>query len=66
MRGYLTEKAKRDLEKYFALRLEAEDIFHLVVAEWESDPLSTQCFDLRIVKKAIQVSSDLKKLGFLA
>ena len=31
---------------------EALEIFKLVVAEWESDPMSVQCFDLRIVERA--------------
>lgn len=31
---------------------EALEIFKLVVAEWSSDPMSVQCFDLRIVEKA--------------
>lgn len=28
------------------------DVLDLVVAEWESDPMSVQCFDLRIVERA--------------
>ena len=31
---------------------EIYDILKLVVAEWESDPMSVQCFDLRIVERA--------------
>ena len=31
---------------------EALENFKLVVAEWESDPMSVQCFDLRIVERA--------------
>lgn len=31
---------------------EALEIFKLVVSEWESDPMSVQCFDLRIVERA--------------
>lgn len=34
---------------------EALEIFKLVVAEWESDPMSVQCFDLRIVKRATYI-----------
>lgn len=31
------------------------DILGLIVAEFKSDPLSTQCFDQRIVKRAIEL-----------
>lgn len=30
-------------------------ILDIVVAEWESDPSSVQCFDLRIVEEAKQI-----------
>jgi hypothetical protein len=31
---------------------EAFKVLHLIVAEFESDPMSVQCFDLRIVQRA--------------
>lgn len=32
--------------------MSALKILRLVVAEWESDPMSVQCFDLRLVEQA--------------
>ena len=42
-------------------------IMDLVVAEWESDPISAQCFDLRIVNEAKMLNASYKrnKLGDL-
>ena len=45
-----------------ALEREAHRILDLVVAEWNSDPMSIQCFDLRIVERAKAVMSRLKQL----
>ena len=33
----------------------AWEILRLVVAEWRSDPMSVQCFDLRIVREATEL-----------
>jgi len=47
-------------------RIELEDraleIFKLVVAEWKSDPMSVQCFDLRIVREAIAAHDELVQI----
>lgn len=59
---YLTPKAEREMDERLALEKEALKIFDLVVAEWDSDPMSVQCFDLRIVQRAKEVSRRLKKL----
>jgi hypothetical protein len=36
-------------------------ILDLIVAEFESDPTSVQCFDLRIVERAIQLNREHKE-----
>lgn len=59
---YLTPKAIKDMEEVFALKNEAVELLGLVSAEFESDPKSVQCFDLRIVERAKYVTARLKKL----
>lgn len=44
------------------LEEEALEIFIGVVAEWESDPMSVQCFDLRIVERAKYIRALLADL----
>jgi len=44
------------------LQFEALGIFKEVVGEWKSDPMSVQCFDLRIVKRALEIDNRLKEL----
>lgn len=41
----LTPKAQREMEEAWNLRREAVILLGHVVAEWESDPKSVQCFD---------------------
>lgn len=52
MEPRLTDKAQRDAERRFEIDDRLLEIMGLVVAEWESDPMSVQCFDLRIVAEA--------------
>ena len=59
---YLTPKAEREMEELFKLRQEAIQILDVVVAEWDSDPMSVQCFDLRVVQRAKEVVRRIKKL----
>lgn len=56
----LTHKAEKEMEQLFALRREAIKLLDLVVAEWNSDPQSTQCFDLRIVQRSKEVIARLR------
>jgi len=62
MADYLTPKAEREMEEHFKLQREAVELLELVVAEWSSDPMSVQCFDLRIVNRAKCVTERLRKL----
>lgn len=48
----LNDRAQRDMETSFKNTEEAHELLALIVAEFESDPTSVQCFDLRIVRRA--------------
>lgn len=58
----LTPKAQRDIERMWKLRHEAIQILGNVVAEWNSDPMSVQCFDLRMVERAKKVLDELNRI----
>ena len=62
MSAYLTPKAEREMEEVFNLRRRAVELLDIIVAEFESDPMSVQCFDLRIVEESKIVIKRLKKL----
>lgn len=62
MRRRLTREAERDIEELFDARIEMETLFDLIVVEFESDPTSVQCFDLRVVDRAKLVNAKLKRL----
>jgi hypothetical protein len=47
----LTPQAERELETNFETIREAFQLLDLIDAEFRSDPMSTQCFDLRIVQR---------------
>lgn len=64
MQPRLTEKAVKEAEERFKLQREAEALLAVIVAEWETDPMSVQCFDLRIVESAKRVSKRLKQLTY--
>lgn len=40
---------------------EAMRLLDLIIAEWESEPMSVQCFDLRIVNEAKALVSEWKR-----
>lgn len=64
----LTDEAVSEIEEIFALDREAWRLLDLVVAEWESDPQSVACFDLRVVeraKRAVARRRELDGSGFL-
>lgn len=58
----LTPKAEREMEERFKLEARALQLLDIIVAEFESDPTSVQCFDLRIVEEAKTVNRRLKQL----
>lgn len=47
----LTEKAQRKIESSFENTREAFRLLKLINAEFQSDPQSVACFDLRIVER---------------
>ena len=50
----LTPLAEREREESFTNDREAHDLLALIDAEFQSDPTSVQCFDLRIVERVKQ------------
>ncbi len=64
----LTEETQRAIEVGFALKREACELLKVIAMEFKSDPMSVQCFDLRIVQRAIEVTAaldDLERRGYL-
>ncbi len=47
----ITEAAERQMERNFANEKEAWVLLDLINAEFQSDPMSQQCFDSRIVER---------------
>lgn len=39
---------------------EAYTVLDIIVAEFESDPMSTQCFDRRVIARAMDVIAERK------
>jgi len=61
---YLSAKGQKELEKFIQLDIDAHKVLDLIAAEFKSDPMSTQCFDARIVKEAERVVEAKKKMVF--
>ena len=61
MKRTLSKKAQEDAERRFDIDHRLLEIMGIVVAEWESDPMSVQCFDLRIVEEAKLLWAERKK-----
>ena len=51
----LSKAGLKELEKRIQLDIDAHKTLALIVAEFKSDPLSTQCFDKRIVEEAKRI-----------
>lgn len=47
----LSPKAEREIEDGWKNDREAHELLALIDAEFQSDPMSVQCFDLRIVER---------------
>lgn len=60
-----TERAIADQVRRHEIDLRLIEIMDLVNVEWQSDPSSVQCFDLRIVNEANQLLSDRAKLSVI-
>jgi len=57
----LTDARCREMERRWDLEREAVDLLRTVVFEWDSDPMSVACFDLRLVKRAKAVVKELSE-----
>lgn len=51
MEPRLTAKAEREMEENFDNSMEAHRLLALIDMEFRSDPMSTQCFDARVVQR---------------
>ena len=60
--GLLTPEAVHELEELWTLERRAVELLDIIAAEFQSDPMSVQCFDLRIVEETINISKRLKEL----
>lgn len=59
---YLTKQDRDDIEAGFALKREALVLIDLIAAEFASDPMSVQCFDLRTVQRVKDCAAQVKSL----
>ncbi len=57
----MTKQAEQDHERAFANDREAHVLLDLIDAEFRSDPMSVQCFDLRIVER-VRVCVESRKV----
>lgn len=60
MHPRLSAKAERQMEARFDALREAEILIDLVAAEFASDPMSVQCFDLRVVDRVKACAATLR------
>ncbi len=60
--NHLTEQAQRDMETAWKLKHRAIEILDIINMEWQSDPTSVQCFDLRIVRETKELMAQFKEL----
>lgn len=51
----------RTIRKASFIETEMYEILDLIVAEWQSDPMSVACFDLRIVERAKNIVAVYKE-----
>lgn len=63
LRPHLTDEAFKDLCKQQDADKRVWEILDIIVAEFETDPTSVQCFDLRIVEEAKKLVRDRKKMN---
>jgi len=55
-----TRDVEHSMERRFDALREAEILIDLVAAEFASDPMSVQCFDLRIVERVKTCAATLR------
>lgn len=59
----LSDKAQREIESSFDNVREAFRLLDLIDAEFRTDPMSVQCFDLRIVERVRHCVAKQKDLA---
>ena len=59
---YMSDKAVIETEERMKVEQEAFEILDLIVAEFNRDQMSVQCFDLRTVERAKYVVARWKEL----
>ncbi len=60
--GWLTDEAHKEMVDQQAADDRVWHIMDLICAEWDSDPMSVQCFDLHIVEEAKALVKKRKKM----
>ena len=63
MQDVMKEESRKKIERSSVLKERAIEILDIVVAEWDSDPMSVQCFDLRIVQEAKDLVKEFKTIS---
>lgn len=58
----LTAKAQRALDDVFDVEKETYELMRLIDAEFQTDPMSQQCFDARIVERVRVAVAKRKEL----
>jgi len=58
-----TPKYEREMEQHFENQREAFRLLDLINAEFQSDPMSVQCFDARIVQRVKQCVEKWKRIA---
>ena len=59
----LSEVGLRRIEEQVNLNMEAWALLDLINAEFQTDPMSVQCFDLRIVKRVKEAVEKMEKIN---
>jgi hypothetical protein len=60
--SYLTEKARRELQEQHDADTRVWELMDLICAEFQTDPMSRQCFDSRIVEEAVALVRNRKAM----
>jgi hypothetical protein len=58
----LKPEIERLMEEGFDLKREGMQLLGLIAAEFKSDPMSVQCFDLRVVERVKYVTERLEQI----
>jgi len=61
-RSPFTKRTEREIQKAIDMQHRGMELLALVAAEFESDPMSVQCFDLRIVEEIKNIAKEYPKL----